>query len=161
MTTAPAGGGTSADLTAIFTIVVGVDGSAHSRAALRWAVDHATLLGGSVTAVLAWQVPLLGMPGAFDKGELESMAKELLADTVSGVEPAPVVPLWPVVAEGDPTEVLIHASDGADLLVLGTRGRSPFKGLLLGSVSQGCAANASCPVVIVKQAEDHPPDGDH
>lgn len=152
------GGATAVATTTTFTIVVGVDGSPHSQAALRWAVDHATLVGGSVTAVLVWQVPLLGMPGAFDKGELESMASQLLTDTVSGVEPSPVVPVWPVVAEGDPTEVLIHASEGADLLVLGTRGRSPFKGLLLGSVSQGCAANADCPVVIVKQQATPGPD---
>jgi nucleotide-binding universal stress UspA family protein len=58
--------------------------------------------------------------------------------------------ILPVVAEGDPTEVLIQAAAEADLLVLGSRGRSPFKGLLLGSVTQGCAAGAACPVVIVK-----------
>ena len=57
-------------------------------------------------------------------------------------------------AEGDPTEALITASDEAELLVLGSRGRSPFKGLLLGSVCQGCAADTKCPVVIVKIPSD-------
>ena len=55
-----------------------------------------------------------------------------------------------MVAEGDPTEALITAARGADLLVLGSRGRSQFRRLLLGSVSQGCAAYAPCPVVLVK-----------
>jgi nucleotide-binding universal stress UspA family protein len=134
-----------------YAVVVGVDGSPHGNAALRWALDHAQLLDGSVTAVMAWQMPLLGMPGAFDRAELEELAKRLLVDTVSAVEPAPVPPLWTVVAEGDPTEVLIRASAEADLLVLGSRGRRPVKGLLRGSVPQGCAARTACPVVIVKE----------
>jgi nucleotide-binding universal stress UspA family protein len=57
------------------------------------------------------------------------------------------------VAEGDPAEALITASKDADLLVLGTRGRSPLAGLLLGSVSQLCAAAASCPVVLIKKKD--------
>lgn len=133
-----------------YTIVVGVDGSPHGNAALRWAVDHAGALDGAVTAVFAWQVPFLGMPGAFDRDELEKLAKDFLTETVSSIEPSPSVPLWTVVAKGDPTGALITASEDADLLVLGSRGRNPFKGLLLGSVCQGCAANTKCPVVIVK-----------
>ena len=57
-------------------------------------------------------------------------------------------------AEGDPSESLIEASKGASLLVVGTKGRSPWTGLLLGSVSQRCAAAASCPVVLVKLSGD-------
>lgn len=136
-----------------YKVVVGVDGSPHGNAALRWALDHAERLDGSVTAVLVWQIPMLGMPGAFDRSELEEMAKRMLIDTVSAIVPKPVVPLWTVVAEGDPTEILIHASADAELLVLGSRGRSPFKGLLLGSVTQGCAASTHCPVVIVKNRQ--------
>jgi nucleotide-binding universal stress UspA family protein len=58
-----------------------------------------------------------------------------------------------VVVEGDPTDSLVTASKQADLLVLGTCGRSPFAGLLLGSVSQRAAANAACPVVLVKLSD--------
>jgi nucleotide-binding universal stress UspA family protein len=62
-----------------------------------------------------------------------------------------------LVAEGDPTESLLEASKDADLLVVGIRGRSPFAGLMLGSVSQACAAYASCPVVMVKVSDETAP----
>jgi nucleotide-binding universal stress UspA family protein len=140
-------------------IVVGVDGSPHARAALRWAIRHAEALAGEVTAVFAWQLPLLSLPGAFDRDDLENRAKTFLLEVISTVEPSPKVPLASYVAEGDPTEVMIKASGDATLLVLGTRGRSPFKGLLLGSVSQGCATSAPCPVVIVKQTDCPAPSG--
>ena len=134
-----------------YRIVVGVDGSPHSNAALRWSVDQAASRDGGVTAVLAWQVPFVSLPGAFDRDELEQAYRAFLIQTVSDVEPAPRVPLATVLAEGDPTQALVQAAQGADLLVLGIRGRSPAAGLLLGSVSQACAASASCPVVLVKR----------
>ena len=56
-----------------------------------------------------------------------------------------------MLAEGDATEALIAASKDADMLVLGIRGRSPVAGLMLGSVSQACAASATCPVVLIKR----------
>jgi nucleotide-binding universal stress UspA family protein len=133
-----------------YRIVVGVDGSKHSRAALLWSLTEAQGRSGEVTALFAWQVPFLSFPGAFDREELEKIAKDFLVETVSEIVPTPAVPLRTIVAEGDPTESLVEASRQADLLVLGIRGRSPFKGLLLGSVSQGAAATAHCPVVLVK-----------
>jgi nucleotide-binding universal stress UspA family protein len=143
-----------------YHIVVGVDGSAHSEAALRWALKEAESRGGELTAVFAWQVPFLSFPGAFDRDKLEQAGKEFIVDTVSRIVPAPSIPLRTLVAEGDPAASLIEASKGASLLVLGTRGRSPWAGLLLGSVSQLCAAAAACPVVLVKTsdqaAEDAP-----
>jgi nucleotide-binding universal stress UspA family protein len=137
-----------------YRIVVGVDGSVHSEAALRWALDEAEAHSGEVTALFAWQVPFLSFPGAFDRDELEKRSKEFLIETVSAIVPTPPVPLHTVVAEGDPTESLIAASRQAELLVLGIRGRSPFAGLLLGSVSQGAAATAACPVVLVKLTDE-------
>jgi nucleotide-binding universal stress UspA family protein len=133
-----------------YQIVVGVDGSKHSRSALLWALAEAQGHSGQVTALFAWQVPFLSFPGAFDREDLEKTAKDFLVETVSEIVPAPAVPLRTIVAEGDPTESLVEASKEADLLVLGIRGRSPFTGLLLGSVSQGAAATAHCPVVLVK-----------
>jgi nucleotide-binding universal stress UspA family protein len=138
-----------------YRVVVGVDGSPHGDAALRWALAQTEAHeGGRLTAVFAWQMPMVIMPGAFDRDELEKRAKELLIDRVSAVNPSPRVPLEPLVAEGDPAESLVTAAQRADLLVVGARGRSPFAGLVLGSVSQRCAAKARCPVVIVKLESD-------
>ena len=134
-----------------YRIVVGVDGSRHGNAALRWALDEADARRGEVTAMFSWQVPFLSVPGVFDREELEKAGKDFIIEIVSAVAPTPKVPVRTLVAEGDPAESLITASAGADLLVVGIRGRSPFAGLLLGSVSQRCAAGASCPVVLVKQ----------
>lgn len=138
-----------------YVVVVGVDGSAHSDAAVRWALGEAELRGGEVTAVYAWQMPFVSMPGAFDRDELEKAAKEFLIGTLASIERSPAVPLRPLVAEGDPAESLINVCEGADILVLGTRGRSPFAGLVLGSVSQRCAAAAHCPVLLVKAPQEH------
>jgi nucleotide-binding universal stress UspA family protein len=133
-----------------YRIVVGIDGSPHSDEALRWAIQVAEARDGEVTAVFAWQLPFLSFPGAFDKDELERASKEFIVENVSRVVKTPPVPLLTVVAEGDPAAALIEASKGANLLVVGTRGRSPWAGLLLGSVSQRCAAGAPVPVVLVK-----------
>lgn len=70
------------------------------------------------------------------------------------VDPPPDVPLESVVAEGDPTESLIEAAKGADLLVVGARGRGRFAPIPIGWVAVGCAGHASCPVVIVRTAPE-------
>ena len=103
-----------------YRIVVGVDGSPHSDAALRWSIDEAEVRNGEVTAVFAWQVPFLSFPGAFDLNELEQASKEFIVDNVSRVEKTPPVPLLTLVAEGDPAASLIKAAKGANLLVVGT-----------------------------------------
>jgi nucleotide-binding universal stress UspA family protein len=141
-----------------YRIVAGVDGSPHSSAALRWSLEQAAERGGAVTAVFAWQLPFLSIPGAFDRDELEQAYREFLIKTVSEIAPTPPVPLEPVLAEGDAAQALISASGGADLLVVGIRGRGPVAGLMLGSVSQACAAGASCPVVLVKRSGEQGPE---
>jgi nucleotide-binding universal stress UspA family protein len=133
-----------------YRIVVGVDGSPHGNAALRWALAEAQVHQAELTAVFAWQMPFLDIPGAFDRDEIESLCKQFLVDAVAAVEPDPPVPVTTVVAQGDVSESLIHASEDADLLVLGSRGRGGFAGLRLGSVSQECVSHAYCPVVIVR-----------
>ncbi|MGH3852553.1 MAG: universal stress protein [Pseudonocardiaceae bacterium] len=131
-------------------IVVGIDGSEHATAALRWALGHAEMLHASVEAIYAWQFPVLSLPGAFTRDELATAAKHVILDAVNAINPPPAVPLHTLVAEGDPRSALIAAAHDATLLVLGNRGRTTFTGLLLGSVSHACAAGAPCPVVIVK-----------
>jgi nucleotide-binding universal stress UspA family protein len=136
-----------------YQVVVGVDGSEHSDAALRWALRDAEAHQGQVTALFVWQVPFSSFPGLYDREALEKAAKEFLIDRVSAIAPSPAVPLLPVVAEGDTADALVTAAKGASLLVLGVRGRSPLAGLLLGSTSQVAAAAAPCPVVLVKKQD--------
>jgi nucleotide-binding universal stress UspA family protein len=134
-----------------YKIVIGVDGSEKGNAALRWAVDEAVVHQGEITAVFAWQMPFIGIPGAFDRVELEELSKKFLQETIAMAIPDEPVPITKLVAEGDVSESLLVASKGADLLVLGSRGRGGFAGLKLGSVSQECVTHAECPVVIIKQ----------
>ena len=131
-------------------IVVGVDGSEHGNAALRWAVEEATVHEGEIVAVFAWQMPFIGIPGAFDRDEMERVCKIFLEEAVAGVIRDSRVPVTKLVAEGDVSASLIAAAKHADMLVLGSRGRGGFAGLKLGSVSQECVQHAACPVVIIK-----------
>lgn len=135
-----------------YRIVVGVDGSENSEHALRWAVEEARLRGAELALVLAWQLPLIGIPGAFDRDELEQQAKEVLGQELAEIGSSDGARVGQFVVEGDPSACLISACERTDanLLVLGSRGREGFAGLRLGSVSQECALHAPCPVVIVK-----------
>jgi nucleotide-binding universal stress UspA family protein len=126
-----------------YRIVVGVNGSSHSDAALRWSLAQAEARIGEVVAVFAWQVPLMSFPGAFQRDELEQAAKQFVINTVSRVVPTPAVPLWTLAAEGDPAASLAEASKLATLLVLGASGRSRMAGLLHGPVGKRCAKAAA------------------
>ncbi len=134
-----------------YQIVVGVDGSESSERALQWAYEERELRGGELTAVFAWEFPLIGIPGAFDREALEAEALDFLTKEVASVVPDKAL-VTLAAAQGDPSASLIAACEriGADLLVIGARGRGGFTGLLLGTVGQQCAAHAPCPVLIVK-----------
>ncbi|MER5207768.1 universal stress protein [Streptomyces sp. NPDC002825] len=135
-------------------VVVGVDGSPSSYAALRWAARQARQTGATLTVVGVFDVP--GATGwsappvdaAFDEEQARKALSEELGAVLSRSGDIP--PLEQHVVRGNPAKVLIEASAGADLLVVGSRGRGGFASLLLGSVSQQCAVHASCPVVIVR-----------
>jgi nucleotide-binding universal stress UspA family protein len=131
-------------------IVVGVDGSEHGNAALRWAVDEAKVHESEVIAVFAWQLPFVGIPDAFDRDEMEMICRTFVADAVETVVRDTPVPITKLVAEGDVRASLIEAAKNADMLVLGSRGRRGFAALKLGSVSQECVQHVACPVVIIK-----------
>ncbi|MFF9481868.1 universal stress protein [Streptomyces sp. NPDC014733] len=138
-------------------IVVGVDGSESSRAALAWAVRQAELTHATVNAVTAWEYPpLYGSLGWLEapdelRATLELSAGQALSDTVgSVVDPRTGPRVETVVAYGTAAAVLLDAARGADLLVVGSRGRGGFSGALLGSVSRHCTAHAPCPVVVVR-----------
>jgi nucleotide-binding universal stress UspA family protein len=149
------------------TIVVGVDGSAPSHEALRWAAAEAELRDAQLVAVHVWTfVPPtpIGEPGmipmpAGDYGaqlEAERVAGDAeLERAVAEVFPSgPPTGLELRLAEGDAADALVHAAEGADLLVVGSRGRSGIASVLLGSVSRHVVSHARCPVVVVKAAED-------
>ncbi|MEV6728330.1 MULTISPECIES: universal stress protein [unclassified Streptomyces] len=146
-------------------IVVGVDGSNHSKEALRWAVAQAKAIGGRVHAVMSWEWntnpfalgtgtgATTGMQG--DPVGAEETARQKLADTVaSAVGTSPGVPLFRRVEQGSPAQVLVDASAEADLTVVGTRGYGGFKGALLGSVSQQVVQYAASTVVVVREGAD-------
>ena len=145
------------------SIVVGVDGSEASRDALRWAAEEARLRSAPLVALHAWSfVPpqpigdpgMLAVPAGDLAGQLsaESDAAQIALDeavedalgTVSGVE------LERKLTEGDAGEALVAESKGAELVVVGSHGRSGFKAALLGSVSRHVVDHAACPVVVVK-----------
>jgi nucleotide-binding universal stress UspA family protein len=143
-------------------IVVGVDSSHGSKAALRWALTQARLTGTTVEAVTAWQHPTMygysygaiPFPSAGDS--IAAIAEKALAETVAdalGTQDEPV-DVRTTVAEGPAAHVLLKAAAGAELLVVGSRGHGAFAGMLLGSVSQHCAHHAPCPVVVIPDDDE-------
>jgi nucleotide-binding universal stress UspA family protein len=160
------------------TIVVGVDGSVGSDAALRWALAEARLRGAKLRVVNAYQAPQLPLSNAglgaaagmavpamlAENGEklrqaVETEARNLIAgalqragdDAVNGLE------IERVAVEGAAARTLIESARGADLLVVGSRGHGGFLGLVLGSVSQQCAQHPPCPLVILPPPEEPEP----
>ena len=130
-------------------IVVGVDGSAASLDALRWAARQAELTGARIEALATWTYPYsTGFGGAVADFDLAGATRQVLDQALAQVETD--VPVTGRVAEGSAPLELIEASRTADLLVLGSRGHGAFTGMLLGSVSQHCVSHAHCPVVVVR-----------
>jgi nucleotide-binding universal stress UspA family protein len=142
-------------------VVVGVDGSGDSVAALAWAVRYAAATGARVRAILAWHYPgAVGGPPievAPDavRGQTEEQMREALDEAVGKVygsqAPAGVEA---TLGYGHAAQVLIEASKEADLLVVGSRGHRAFAGMLVGSVSLHCVTRASCPVVVVRGTDE-------
>jgi nucleotide-binding universal stress UspA family protein len=132
-------------------IVVGVDGSDCSIAALSWAARQADLTGSRLQVVMSWEWPsslgwAVPVPDDFNP---EDNVRATLESTLQGVRSEyPALSLEPLVVAGHPAPVLVDASKGADLLVVGSRGHGEFVGMLIGSVSEYCATNAHCPVLI-------------
>ena len=133
-------------------IVVGIDGSTTSCAALRWAVRQAALTGQAVHAVLAWRVPFATSAFAVTGIDWEGRARALLDRSIRTVlDGDETAPLSRQVVEGHPVTVLLEAARDAELLVVGCRGQGAFAGMLLGSVSQAVAEHAACPVLVVHE----------
>ncbi|MFC0551493.1 universal stress protein [Planotetraspora thailandica] len=139
-------------------VVAGVDGSPAGAAALEFAFTEAALRGARLRAVHAWPLWLWSEGGAFvpvrDAEEDEEDERRLLAEALAGMrERHPDVELSEEVVQGHPADVLRRASDGADLLVVGSRGNGEFARLILGSVSQAMLHHARCPLAVVRAPE--------
>jgi nucleotide-binding universal stress UspA family protein len=137
-------------------VVVGVDGSAFSQAALEYAFSAASLRAAVLVAVYAWRSAVLNMRGAtvvHDRRATEEQHRLLLAESLAGwTEKYPDVAVRRQPVHGHPVQALTEASRDALALVVGSRGRGGFAGSLLGSVSQGVVHHARCPVVVVPGA---------
>ncbi len=140
-------------------IVVGIDDSAGSKAALRWALSTARSVGGEVKVVHSFESSVawidVGTKAApqmadHDQHEAEALARRVIDEVLdSGDADLRGVPLSVHAVQGHPARVLLDEARDAELLVVGSRGRGGFAGVLLGSVSQRVAQHAVCPVVIV------------
>lgn len=135
-------------------IVVGTDGSAASMSAVAWAAGEAAVHGASLEVVHTWSIPAIGDPVSMMPIQLPLDVMEREATTVcdagvAAARAAGAVSVSGTVHRGSAAEHLVAASKSADLVVVGSRGRGGFVGLLLGSVAQQVASHAACPVVVV------------
>ena len=146
-------------------IVVGVDGSDASREALRWAAGEARLRSAPLVAVYVWSfIPpqpigdpgLLAVPAGDFPGQLEAerdaASGALEAAVADAMAAVPGIEVEQKLVEGDPGDALVAESGSAELVVVGTHGRSGIQAALLGSVSRHVTTHAACPVVVVKSA---------
>jgi nucleotide-binding universal stress UspA family protein len=138
-------------------IVVGMDGSPSSIEALKWADRVGTALDVPIDVVISWEWPVnYGVVMIPPNWQPDVDAKNALTEACDAAfgDRTPKG-LRSIIREGQPVQVLLHASQGAEMLVVGSRGHGGFAGLLLGSVSAPCVEHASCPVVVL-HAPAHP-----
>lgn len=137
-------------------VVVGVDGSQPSKHALRWAQFIAHACGCTLDLVAAW-LPYTSygwmgagsepMPVGWHPAQDAEEALTAIVDEVFDDQRPAGLQL--IVREGHAAPVLLEASTGSRMLVVGSRGHGGFAGLLLGSVSAACAEHATCPVLVL------------
>ena len=147
-------------------VVVAVDGSAGSKAAVTFALEDAARRGVPVVAVIAYRVPdwqgeFSGL-GVTEERRIRDSLRDQFVDKARVVVeeatrdfPGAVPDVQVRAVAGSPADVLVRESHGADLLVVGSRGHGGFHSMLLGSTSIQCAMHATCPVTVVHSAEAH------
>jgi nucleotide-binding universal stress UspA family protein len=134
-------------------LVVGMDGSPQSLAALDWVANLAEATGASVEVLASWEWPTnfgatLVVSSDYDP---HADAEALVGGAVRDARARhPSVSFVPLVARGRPATMLVEASAGADLLAVGSRGHGEVSGALIGSVAEHCAAHAHCPVLVIR-----------
>lgn len=136
-------------------VVVGVDGSEASKRAIAFAAAEASRMGVELNAVYAWMPPLTpGLEYLWSEELVESQraaAEEAIAIGVAGLaEDFPDLEVRRVIVQSPPIAALVSEGEGAQLLVVGSRGRGGISRLLLGSVSHGVLGNLPCPVVVTR-----------
>ncbi|APH00676.1 hypothetical protein ASJ30_03290 [Janibacter indicus] len=138
-------------------VVVGIDGSRNSRLAFRHALDAARVRGHNVTTVTSWNVEVengvvVTEPGSPEWQTVEQRYREMAERTIAEDRAAhPDIDVTVEVLHGRAADSLVKIAEGADLLLVGSRGRGGFRGLLLGSVTQRVLALATCPVAVLHQ----------
>ncbi|WP_018686825.1 universal stress protein [Actinokineospora enzanensis] len=140
-------------------VVVGVDGGRSDEAALAYVFDYAAATGATVVATHAWTDHTLDTVStggylAVDWNTFSQQAEQELAARLAPWRAGhPEVEVESVVARARPARLLMDQAKGATLLVVGSRGRGGFAGLVLGSTSQALIHHAPCPVVVVRPDE--------
>ena len=133
--------------------MIGIDGSEPSRLALRWALDEARARHAAIDVLHAWHMPgetRSPFVSGIDTARFEDAARVTLNDAVDGEDTSGLVaPPNRLLVSGRATPAILERAEGADLVVVGSRGRGGFSGLLLGSVSHQVAHHAPCPVVVI------------
>jgi nucleotide-binding universal stress UspA family protein len=143
-------------------VVVGVDGTPAGEAALAFAFEHAATHGRTLVAVHTWtdsvfDAALAGASGV-DFNPLQQRAYETLAERLAGwQEKYPEVKINREVIQDRPAQALLRHAGTAGLVVVGTRGRGGFRGLVLGSTSQQLIYHAPCPVAVVRTETEEEP----
>ncbi|MGY1605031.1 universal stress protein [Geodermatophilus sp. SYSU D00815] len=143
-------------------VLVGHDGSECAQGALRWAAGLAGRAGLVLHVVRAWQITTAPRPKSWAPGyvpPLGDFEQAVLDDLDACVAAAGIDPSVQVrthVVHRSPAKALIQAAEGADLLVVGARGRGGFTGLLLGSTSDQLVHHAPCPVTVVREGAGRP-----
>jgi nucleotide-binding universal stress UspA family protein len=140
-------------------IVVGLDDSAQAAAALRWALAEGALRQTTVEVVHAWTPPMSALPlGAtltfrVDEAAIDSAARdsvdELVDAALAEMDEQPPAVLRTILPGGAAT-TLVEVAEGADLVVVGSHGRTGLRRVAMGSVAMAVVAHASCPVVVVR-----------
>lgn len=134
-------------------LVVGVDGSEGGARALDWAASQAARTG----SLLEIHTADSNQYDFVTQSEVQQAMVSLTEEAVARAEKlASGVTTKAVTHEGAPAKVLVEASPGADLLVVGSRGLGGFGGMVLGSVGRSCGLHAHCPVVIVRPSRSAP-----
>jgi len=136
-------------------VVVGVDGSPGSVAALSWAGRYGAATGATVQALHIWHYPTAaGLPPGITPesvdDEVKANQRKELDEAIAKANLDPSAQVESKIGYGHPAQVLIEESKNVDLIVVGHRGRGGFTGMLTGSVSMQVVNHAACPVVVVR-----------